>query len=98
MLNTNIPLSGMQAATVRLTAAANNIANVNSNGALPAAGQTPPAASQTPVSGQTAANPQAYSARAGEPDLGRSKQWNGRHCAHSFPVLRGAIQPIGQLR
>ncbi len=38
MLNMSIPLSGMQAASVRLTAAANNIANMNSDGALPAAG------------------------------------------------------------
>ncbi len=47
MLNTSIPLSGMQAPSVRLNAAANNIANMNSNGALPAAGQT-------------SATPQAY--------------------------------------
>ncbi len=47
MLNTSVPLSGMQAASLQLTATANNIANMNSNGALPA-------------SGQTAATPQPY--------------------------------------
>lgn len=42
MLRITTPLSGMQAASKRVTAAANNIANANSNGALPAAdGSTP---------------------------------------------------------
>ena len=39
MLNTSIPLSGMQAANLRSTAAANNIANMSSDGALPVPGQ-----------------------------------------------------------
>lgn len=37
MLSAISALSGMQAASVQLTAAANNIANINSNGALPSA-------------------------------------------------------------
>jgi len=40
MLSMSIPLSGMQAASLRLTAAADNIANVNPGGTPPAAGQT----------------------------------------------------------
>jgi flagellar basal-body rod protein FlgC len=40
MLNTSIPLSGMQAATLQLAATADNIANINSDGALPEAGQS----------------------------------------------------------
>jgi flagellar basal-body rod protein FlgC len=47
MLSTTIPLSGMQAASLRLTAAASNIANANSNGALPDANGTVPAGAQT---------------------------------------------------
>ena len=47
MLSMSIPLSGMQAASLRLTAAANNIANMN-------AGGTPQTA------GQTSTTPQAY--------------------------------------
>ena len=47
MLNMSIPLSGMQASTLRLNAAASNIANMNSDGALPAPGQA-------------SASPQAY--------------------------------------
>lgn len=39
MLSAMSALSGMQAASLRLTASANNIANVNSNGALPSSGQ-----------------------------------------------------------
>ena len=39
MLNMSVPLSGLRANTVRLNASANNLANMNSDGALPAAGQ-----------------------------------------------------------
>jgi flagellar basal-body rod protein FlgC len=45
MLSAISALSGMQAASVRLTASANNIANINSNGALPSSTQ---AASSAP--------------------------------------------------
>jgi flagellar basal-body rod protein FlgC len=40
MLSAISALSGMQAASLRLTASANNLANINSNGALPSATQT----------------------------------------------------------
>ncbi len=36
MLNVSIPLSGMQAASLQLTASADNIANINTDGPLPA--------------------------------------------------------------
>ncbi len=39
MLNTSIPLSGMEAASLRLTASASNIANMSTDGALPVPGQ-----------------------------------------------------------
>jgi flagellar basal-body rod protein FlgC len=40
MSSMSIPLSGMQAAATQLTATANNTANIDSNGALPAAGRS----------------------------------------------------------
>jgi flagellar basal-body rod protein FlgC len=40
MLSTGVPLSGMQAASLRLAASASNIANKDSGGALPAADRT----------------------------------------------------------
>ena len=46
MLSALSALSGMQAASVKLTATASNIANMNSNGALPSSGQA--AASDAP--------------------------------------------------
>ncbi|MEJ2123364.1 MAG: flagellar basal body rod C-terminal domain-containing protein [Alphaproteobacteria bacterium] len=47
MLSTAVPLSGMQVASMRLTASASNIANVNSDGALPDASGTVPVDAQT---------------------------------------------------
>lgn len=43
MLSAISSLSGMQAASMRLTASANNLANINSNGALPSANAGPDA-------------------------------------------------------
>lgn len=48
MLSTMSSLSGMQAASLRLTAAASNIANANSNGALPTPGQATMSGAQQP--------------------------------------------------
>ena len=47
MLSTAIPLSGMHVASMRLTTTASNIANVNSDGALPDANGTVPIGAQT---------------------------------------------------
>jgi flagellar basal-body rod protein FlgC len=46
MLSAISALSGMQAASLHLTASANNIANINSNGALPSLSRTAPNAPQ----------------------------------------------------
>jgi flagellar basal-body rod protein FlgC len=46
MLKTDVPLSGMEAASVRLTASASNIANANSDGTLPAEDGSIPAGAQ----------------------------------------------------
>jgi flagellar basal-body rod protein FlgC len=47
MLSTAIPLSGMHVASMRLTATASNIANVDSDGALPDVNGAVPAGAQT---------------------------------------------------
>lgn len=66
MLSAVSPLSGMKAASVRLSVAASNIANMNSNGALPSSDQTTPSnapkayqpmqVEQTTVAGSDGAN------------------------------------------
>jgi flagellar basal-body rod protein FlgC len=47
MLSTAIPLSGMHVASMRLTATASNIANVDSDGALPDVNGAVPTGAQT---------------------------------------------------